>query len=224
LSPSPTPSQSAAHATIVPLRPGAMTDAALVLALKERRAGAGQLLFDRYASYVERLVVRVLGIDQEVPDVINDVFVRALERVDQVQDPAALKGWLGSIAIFTTRVLIRDRRSRRRFVIAREVLPEVPVTGTPLEVSRALSRTYELLSSMPVDERIAFALRFIDGMALAELAEVMNVSLGTAKRRLSSAQARFFELAARDPLLREQFSSPVEPASAAELAPEGDEP
>ncbi len=188
--------------------PGTPTDAALVAALQARRPGASAMLLERYGSYVERLIVRVLGLDAEVPDLINEVFVRALERVEQIREPAALKGWLGSVAIFTTRVFIRDRRSRRRFLgfFAPEDLPDVPALSTPPEVSQALSRTYQILAKLPADERIAFALRFVDGMGLAEVATMTSVSIGTVKRRVSRAQARFASAASRDPVLKEHFS------------------
>jgi RNA polymerase sigma-70 factor, ECF subfamily len=185
--------------------PAAPSDAGLVDALRAGSADAGELLFERYGDYVERLIVRVLGLDAEVPDLINEVFARAFERVDQLKDATLLKGWLGSIAIFTARTFLRDRRTRRRFLgfFAPEELPEVAVRAAPVECSLALSRTYQVLSTLTPDERIAFALRFIDGMSLNEVAQVMNISLGTVKRRLRRGQERFVAAAAQDPLLRE---------------------
>jgi RNA polymerase sigma-70 factor, ECF subfamily len=185
--------------------PGPLSDAALVAALRSGSSGAGDLLFERYGDYVERLIVRVLGIDGEVPDLINEVFARAFERVDQLQDATLLKGWLGSIAIFTARTFLRDRRSRRRFLgfFAPEELPEVSVRAAPVECSLALARTYQVLGTLAPDERIAFALRFIDGMSLNEVAKVTGVSLGTVKRRLRRGQQRFVAAAEQDPLLRE---------------------
>ncbi len=192
-----------------PGRPSAFgpSDAQLVGALQAGRGEARRLLFERYGTYVERLIVRVLGLDAEVPDLINEVFARALERIVHLDEPAALKGWLGSIALFTARAFLRDRRSRRRFLgfFAPEELPEVPVTGPSAEVSLALFRTYQVLDTFPTDERIAFALRFMDGMGLNEIAAVTSVSLGTVKRRLTRAEARFVSVAARDPLLRERM-------------------
>lgn len=203
--PSHSPQPTAAHTEAVVRAFPAASDAALVMALRARHSAAADQLFERYGDYVERLIVRVLGLDAEVPDLINEAFARAFERVDQLQDATALKGWLGSIAIFTARTFLRDRRSRRRFLgfFAPEELPEVPVRPAPLECSQALSRTYAVLGTLSADERIAFALRFIDGMSLPEIAEVMGVSVGTVKRRLSHGQKRFVSEAERDPLLKE---------------------
>jgi RNA polymerase sigma-70 factor (ECF subfamily) len=181
------------------------SDAALVAALRAGRPEAAEQLVERYGDYVERLVVRVLGLDAEVPDLINEVFARAFERLAQLEASAALKGWLGSIAIFTARTHLRDRRSRRRFLgfFAPEELPEIPFRSVPVECSLALTRTYEVLATLGPDERIAFALRFIDGMSLGEVAQVMGVSIGTVKRRLTRGQQRFVQAAERDPLLKE---------------------
>jgi RNA polymerase sigma-70 factor (ECF subfamily) len=186
-----------------------VSDAALVTALRSGNADAADQLFERYGEYVERLIVRVLGLDAEVPDLINEVFARAFERIDKLEDFAALKGWLGSIAVFTARTFLRDRRSRRRFLgfFAPDELPDVPFSAAPIECSLALSRTYQVLATLAPDERIAFALRFIDGMSLGEVAEMMGVSIGTVKRRLTRGQQRFVNAAARDPLLREFLKS-----------------
>jgi RNA polymerase sigma-70 factor (ECF subfamily) len=71
------------------------------------------------------------------------------------------------------------------------------------EVSEALRAAYRVLSSLQVDERIAFALRFVEGMDLTEVAAACGVSLATTKRRLARAEARFALLADREPSLAE---------------------
>lgn len=185
--------------------PGPVSDALLVAAMRARRPHAADHLFERYGEYVERLIVRVIGLDPEIPDLINEVFARAIERIDHLDDPSSLKAWLGSIACFTARSVLRNRRSRRRFLsfFAPEELPEVPVDDASVECSDALKRTYQTLDRLPVDERIPFALRFVEGMSLGEVASVTGVSVGTVKRRLKAGRKRFVRIAQRDPVLRE---------------------
>ena len=60
---------------------------------------------------------------------------------------------------------------------------------------------YRVLDVLPVDERIPFALRFIDGMELTEVAAACDVSLATIKRRLARSEKRFVAVAARYPEL-----------------------
>ena len=204
MSPTPKSAEPTSEGVVRPF-PGPMSDALLVAAIRAGRPNVGDQLFERYGEYVERLIVRVLGLDTEVPDLINEVFARAFERMDQLEDATALKSWLGSIACFTARSFLRDRRSRRRFLnfFAPEELPEIPVSGAPVECSLALARTYRVLDMLSVDERIAFALRFVEGMSLGEVAYAMDVSVGTVKRRLTAGKKRFVREAERDPLLRD---------------------
>jgi RNA polymerase sigma-70 factor (ECF subfamily) len=193
---------------VVRLLPVAYSDAVLVVSLQAGEAGASELLFDRYGAYVELLIVRVVGLDPEVPDLIQEVFARALEGIRGLRESAALKGWIGSIALFTARAFLRNRRTRRRWLsfLAPHDLPETAATIASPEVSETLRRTYAVLDALPADERIAFALRFVEGMELAHIAEMADVSLSTIKRRLVRAQELFWDAAGKDPLLREHIA------------------
>jgi RNA polymerase sigma-70 factor (ECF subfamily) len=180
------------------------TDAGLVVALRAGRQSAKAALFDRYGRHVQRVLSRVLGPDPDIQDLLQDVFVSALESIDRLSDPNALRPWLSRIAVFTARGRIR-RRVRWRFIRSEpmEELTEVEANSASAEVSEALRATYRVLNQLPPDERIAFALRFIDGMELTEVAEASEVSLATIKRRLVRAQRRFVDIARHEPSLHE---------------------
>jgi RNA polymerase sigma-70 factor (ECF subfamily) len=62
---------------------------------------------------------------------------------------------------------------------------------------------YRVLGGLNTDQRIAFALRFIAGMELTEVAASCGVSLATIKRRLGRAQSAFTSAARREPSLVE---------------------
>ncbi len=89
-----------------------------------------------------------------------------------------------------------------RFV-APEELPERGVEPHDALATETLRATYRVLERMGSDERIAFALRFIDGMELTEVAQASRVSLATVKRRLNRAHTQFQELAKSEPALAE---------------------
>ena len=179
-------------------------DASLVEGLRSGEPWARAALFDRYAPQVERILRRILGNDRhtEMADVIHDVFVQALASIDRLRDPSALLGWMQTIAAHTAYRTIRARRARRWLCFWEPAnVPEVQVSDVDPEVSEACRRTYAVLDRLPADERVAFALRFIDGMELAQVAAVCEVSLATIKRRLSRAEQRFAAAARRDEVL-----------------------
>ena len=196
--------RSASTSVVVRVLPATMTDDALVEALRAHVPGAADLFFDRYGPYVERLVVRIVGVDADVPDLIQEVFARAFEGVRRLRAGSALKGWIGSVAIFTARAFLRDRGVRRRRTSSGpEPVPEPIAPTADPDVTEALRRVYAVLATLPDEERVVFALRFMDGMELAELAAVCRYSVATVKRRLTRAQASFARAAGDDPLLRE---------------------
>ncbi len=179
-------------------------DGALLAALRAGNRGALLRFFDRYAPAVERTLVRILGRDADVAALLNEVFLRALRRLDRVDDAPALGMWLTRIAVFTAKEHLRARRRRRWLVFfAPAEVPDAESIEAPSEIREAVARLYRALDALPVDERVAFSLRHIEQMELMEVAEACNVSLATAKRRLARAETRFGAIGRRDPLLSE---------------------
>jgi RNA polymerase sigma-70 factor (ECF subfamily) len=180
------------------------SDEALVAALRENRPDAAATLFDRYAVHVRRVLARVLGPDPDLLDLVQDVFVTALESIAKLEEPRALRAWLTQVAIFSARTRIR-RRTRWRFLrfVPSEELPELELAAVDYEGGEALQAVYRALAQLNADDRIAFALRFIEGMELSDVAGACQVSLATIKRRLGRAQASFREAARPEPALAE---------------------
>ena len=177
------------------------TDAVLVSEIRSGSTAAAGIFFDRYGGHVERLIWSLLGPEPEAEDVLHEIFVRALEGIDGVEDPSRLKSWLTGITVYTAREWIR-RRTRRRWLSFVDELPERPTPVASEEVNEATRCTYDVLSGMSSDDRVFFSLRFIEGMELSEVALACDVSVSTAKRRLKDAEKHFLARAKRHEALR----------------------
>jgi RNA polymerase sigma-70 factor (ECF subfamily) len=186
--------------------PPATDNTALVAALVRGDPTAWTVLVDRFGPDVERLVAGALGVDSDLADIVQDVFVRVMERIHQLRDPAALKSWIASVAVFAARGHIRRRRRWRwiRFLAPADI-PDAPAATSSPESHALVNSTYRLLDTLPDNERMAFSLRFMAEMELTEVAAACGVSLATIKRRLSRAEVHFLEGARRDPSLNERI-------------------
>jgi RNA polymerase sigma-70 factor (ECF subfamily) len=183
-------------------------DEALVLALREGNQAAASELVRRYGPYVERVLARILGVDGELPDLLHDVFLNALDSIHSLKTPSMLREWLRGVTVFVARGCLRRRRRRQWLVFRRsEDLPDVPIDVLPTDANEALVRTYRALAGLPADERIVFTLRFMAEMELTEVAQACQVSLATIKRRLERAQDKFTAAGRKDPVLREWIES-----------------
>jgi RNA polymerase sigma-70 factor, ECF subfamily len=179
-------------------------DVALTAALKMGHPGAMEALFDRYSPHVERILVRLMQFDQELYDLLQDVFVEAYASVGALKDGVALKAWITSLAVHTARQRIRKRRRRRVYWASKtEAPPDIPIQDVGPSERELLRLVYALLEEMPTDDRIVFSLRFIDGMGIAEVASVCRRSPSTVKRRQKRAEKRFLAMARRIPILVE---------------------
>src|SRR5207247_1154637 len=85
-------------------------------------------------------------------------------------------------------------------------LPEIESADASPESRNAMCETYAILAQLPDEERVAFSLRMIDQMELADVASALGVSLATVKRLLRRAQDRFIAIAKRYPAVLEAIA------------------
>ena len=179
-------------------------DTSLLEAIRQGRPNAKRALFERYANHVQRVIIRIMGMDDAIPELINETFLQAFSSIHTVRDGASLKAWMSMIAVFTARGRIRKRKKRRLlWLFEPKKLQDVRTCETDTDGREAVQALYEILDELPADERIAFSLRFLEGMGLRETAEACGVSMATIKRRISRAEELFVPMANNHPLLSE---------------------
>ncbi|MBI5531720.1 MAG: RNA polymerase sigma factor [Deltaproteobacteria bacterium] len=172
--------------------------------LLQKRAAAPAALFQRYGRDVQRILGRILGVDSELPDLTQEVFLRALEGIERIDDPCRLRGWLMSTAVYAAREVIRRRRRRWWPVLLSQTHVVEPAVQAADHCAReAVRATYALLDKIDPDDRIALSLHVFEGMELTDTASACGVSLATIKRRIARGRERFLALAAEHPALQD---------------------
>ncbi len=135
------------------------TEAELVRASKAGDRLAFGQLYERYARMVHGiLLAHVSYTDAE--DLLQDVFLRALEQLESLRDPAAFGGWLSAIA---RRAAADLHRKKWRLLPIRDVVQTV----------RAHSEGFAIMSALrhlPETYRETLILRLVEGMTGPEIA------------------------------------------------------
>lgn len=157
------------------------------------RAGDGTA-FDEIVTRHERRVfaiaIRICRHHEDARDVTQDVFVTALRTLAGFRGDAQLSTWLHRVAVNASLDLVR-RRQRREGPSVEEMEdhptedsgPESAAIGSvrAQEVHRALGR-------IPPDQRAVIVLHDLQGLDYAEVADALEVPVGTVKSRLHRAR------------------------------------
>lgn len=169
---------------------GALTeDRGLLERVKSGDNSAAGELFEKYAPSLLRFADRLLSDRATAEEVTQEVFVKVISRAHQYDGRAEVSSWLFAIAANACRD--RRRRDRRATVVPLDGLPEPAAKGEGSEkrlmdrqqrdaVRRALSRLSE-------EQREALILARYHGMPYAEIAKVLNISVGAVKTRIFRA-------------------------------------
>jgi RNA polymerase sigma-70 factor, ECF subfamily len=167
------------------------------LAILVRRAQSGDReafgeLFQQFQPTVYAIALRRLGNPSDALELTQEIFLHVLERISQLREPERFAGWLRQVAV---RMAIN--RATRRLPppsVEAGILEAASGCGSgPLDqlIARERSeRLWEALGGLRSIDRDALDAFYIRGHSLAEIAEMLDVPLGTVKRRLHTARKR----------------------------------
>jgi RNA polymerase sigma-70 factor (ECF subfamily) len=181
------------------------TDAELVAAVAAGDRQAADWLIMRHAPRVTRVLARVLGGDPDLVDHAQEVLLRCVREIGTLRDPSAFRAWCTALAVMQARGVLR-KRARWRWLFADRAEVDIP-DDIDQDGREALHAVYDVLGRLSEEERTVFALRYLEGMELSELASAMGCSLATVKRKLEVSQRRFVVFAKREPALARWLAS-----------------
>ena len=169
-------------------------DEELVGALRAGDPEAPAALWARYSPSVGRVLAKALGPSLEIEDLTQEVFLRVFGRLPSLRDPSALRAFVLAVAMNVLKWELRRRWVGRRIRLSGTgTLPDIESTSTDAEARHALRRCYRILDSLPTKERMAFVLRYMEGMTIDEVATALDVSISTAKRWVSRGATKVTE-------------------------------
>jgi RNA polymerase sigma factor (sigma-70 family) len=179
-----------------------LTNTDLVLIAQREPVRGVALMHRRFSAEVNRLVWRLLGADPDHNDLVQQVFVKVLTNSHRLREPERLGAWVQSITVNTVYEELRKREVRRIFLREWREPAIYPNLVHDVEVRDFLVQSKAIIEKLPAKERVVFMLHFVEGRTLAEVAELMDYSLATAKRRLAAANKRFESLLGNNADLR----------------------
>jgi RNA polymerase sigma-70 factor (ECF subfamily) len=169
------------------------TDAQLIgRSLAGEPAAFGELVL-RYQDRLYNSLVRVLGSADDARDAAQDAFVQAFVKLDTFRGSSAFYTWLYRIAFNTAMSHARRKRPTRslddeRAERGREPVDSQPTPEARLSLSERATQVHRALAALSAEFREVIVLREMDGCKYEEIAEILDLPVGTVRSRLFRAR------------------------------------
>ena len=181
--------------SLTPEQETALADQRLISGLQAGDEQAYEQLIERFQLPVYNLAFRLLNDPSDASDVVQEVFLKVFRNVGQFRGDSTLRTWIYRIAVneahnhhrWLTRHCGREvaieRASERPFCLESAPDPgRSPFDCTLDRENRTLIE--EALGRINPDFRTAVVLRDIENLSYEEIAEILQLSMGTVKSRI----------------------------------------
>jgi RNA polymerase sigma-70 factor, ECF subfamily len=153
-----------------------------------------EALYRAHATFVARFLLRLGARNEDVPDLVQDVFLVAHRRGGFSPGPAKPTTWLAEIAFRVASDRRRKAGRRREDADTDTVVLAPSATDSPgrqAEAREALDRVQRALDSLTPEKRAVFVLFELEGQPCDAIAAAMEIPVGTVYSRLHAARRDF---------------------------------
>lgn len=147
-------------------------------------------LVQTYQIDVYRLAISILDDPDEADDATQEAFVAALRSLDSFRGNSSFKTWLFSITINLCRTRYRRNNSRARLSQILQSLFKIEQTHPESDAIQheADSELWQAVQALNEKHRLPIILRYYHDLPVAEIAEMLDIPVGTAHSRLNHAR------------------------------------
>ena len=190
-----------------------MDEAQAIIAAQKGDLASFNRLVMMYQGLAYNVAYRIMGDADSAADATQDAFIKAFKSMKQYQG-GAFKSWLMRIVTNTCYDQIRyDNRRPVEALVAESNEDEfAPHLIDDADSPETVAARHELsgmlqtsINMLPPEQRIILVLKDVEGFNYQEIAEIVDVNLGTVKSRLNRARAKLRDILQQQELLPSQY-------------------
>jgi RNA polymerase sigma-70 factor, ECF subfamily len=159
----------------------------LVLQLQTGSLEALGQLYDRYQRMVYRTALAITGDSEAAADLLQDVFLRLFRFAQHIDPDRPLEPWLYRMTTNLSYTWVK--RSRRWLHPLEDLMDRLPGFSRPslqdiVESEDEWEAVQRAVLSLPLAQRVAIVLYYLNDLSLQEISEILEIPVGTVKSRL----------------------------------------
>lgn len=160
------------------------------------RAAFGEL-YEETGRSVYFNCLKLIGNAQQAEDITQDTFMKALEKLDSLKEPENFSAWVNRIAINNCKMYFR-KNPRTAEEESEKIIDDTPDSELiPDDYADSEEKRRIIMNiidtTLTDEQRQTIVLYYFDMMSVAEIAEIMDCSVGTVTSRLSAARKKIRE-------------------------------
>jgi RNA polymerase sigma-70 factor (ECF subfamily) len=156
-------------------------------------------LVDAYSPRLYNVALRILRNPQDAEDVLQEIFITALDKLGQFDGRASFFTWIYRIAVNASLMALRKKRSRQkneesievpRFedIRSRELVDWGADPVRKLLTAEMQEKMEAAIDKLPAKYRVVFVLRDLEGLSIDETSTTLGLSAANVKIRLMRAR------------------------------------
>ena len=172
-------------------------ESALVCAAQRHDKAAFQLLLTHNWTWLKGLVYSIVSDVDEVDDVLQDICVRVITKIDTLREPERFRPWL---AVLARRQALRYRqRKAQRPRLLNEELAELKCDRKAqrllenIEQKEQCRQILQAVRSLPEKYRQVFMLEYASDLTYGQIAEILDIPITTVQIRLVRARRMIYD-------------------------------
>ena len=176
-------------------------ETALIDCIVSGQASKFEILVGNYQQSIYTTLLGMLGNRHDAEDVTQEVFLTAFRKLDQFERRSSFYTWLHRIA-FNAAIDLQRRKKRTKNQLSSDAMidtaePSDRKTASPAAIvitMETVSQVQLALSRLDEERRNIIVLRDLQGIDYAEIANMLNIPVGTVRSRLHRARIELREI------------------------------
>lgn len=157
---------------------------------------AKEVLYTETCQHMFFLAKSIVKSDEEAMDIIHDSYICVFQKLDNIKNLSGFKSYLRTTVVNRCKnylskkkpLYLSDMTEDGEDFELEDIDGEIP--DGLLENKDVIECVRRVVESLPEEQRMCVILRYYDEMSLQEIADTLEVSLGTVKSRLSRASKK----------------------------------
>ncbi|MBZ5858252.1 RNA polymerase sigma factor [Flavihumibacter profundi] len=175
-----------------------MNETELIVRLQQKEEAAFRQLVEGWKDRIYNTALGLIQQAEDAEDITQDVFVTALGSIGEFRAESGISTWLYRITVNKSIDHLRKKKRKKLFGLVLLIRgknggqendnPDFIHPGVQLEKKQEAAILFSAIRKLPEQQRIAYSLHKVEGLPMAEIGKILNLSEGAVESLLQRAK------------------------------------